>query len=532
MPKSKTDRAPFYYPDYITEVLFRLGEASSDDKYPLLNKRIDIIYLLFDQFESYPITEQVYDYVWWLLNQMASNGYDNWVEKYWSYACQYYQLSLQYNSEDLGKNRFREFHLMVGALMVYLKKYDLLRFLMTFTSSLPAQFPLVPSTFHYIVESYKELAKKNESMYLLKYHFIGMNEGAREDSKIEGLLLDYIALLLIRLNTVNDYNITFSDPLDPPLEGDTVEETTRNINLAETIRKRVKKWRREEETMKIMGFLGGDIDKAISLLNEYSTSCLMKHLTLSSNRDISEVKRNALRSDMIKSASILHSFVPMGVGREDGRMETSPLIASQSIELDEKLILSGRDPISNNLGESLIGALYTEMRLKYCYLFLSHSTAVNYAIPYRDIPKAFERLELDDNYTILAMGVSPHFFDEVDGFSRNLDSEVSYNGIKVIEIASSESSFIIMKSNDVPFVSLRCLTEDENIDHLEEIEETHHLYSNINGLRPDNLILKTTMGFNLHIFEPMRYVRIRIAYQLDSDNVVLNRVMPIKDYIV
>ena len=531
MPKNNTDRTPFIYPDYITEALLRLGQASGSKKYPLLNKRIDIIHILFNQYMNYPITEQVYDYVWWLLNKMVSNECDQWVKEYWSYACQYYLLAMQYTSEERGKNRFREFHLMVGVLMVFTKRFDLLNYLMTYTTSLPARYPLVPSTFHYIVESYKVLAEKNERMYLLKYHISGMNEGAREESKIEGLLLDYIAILLIRLNTVNDYNITYSDPLDPPLEGDTVEAVAKNIDLADTIKKRVQRWGEEVEAVNDMGFSESDVNKAVSLLDNYRDSCIRRHRELENLREISEVKRQFLKNDMIRSASLTHAFLPSGAEIEDDRFETIPLVVRQTVELDEQLILSGRDPISNNLGEALVGALYTEMRHNYCYQFLSHSAATSYAIPYRDIPKAFERLELDSDYTILAMGVSPHFYDEMDGFSRNQNMEVSYNGIRVMEIASNENSFIIMKSNEVPRVSLRCLTEEENRDHLEEIEETHHLYSNIDGISPEDLILKVMMGYNIHIAEPMRYVRLRIAYQLDSDMVVLNRVMPITDYI-
>ena len=68
-------------------------------------------------------------------------------------------------------------------------------------------------------------------MELLRYSMRGMDAGAREDSMIEGLLLDYIALLIIRLNTVNDYNITYSDPFDLPLVGDTVEKAAKVADI-------------------------------------------------------------------------------------------------------------------------------------------------------------------------------------------------------------------------------------------------------------------------------------------------------------
>ena len=135
------------------------------------------------------------------------------------------------------------------------------------------------------------------------------------------------------------------------------------------------------------------------------------------------------------------------------------------------MILAGRDPIGNNLGEALINALFTEMRLNYCYQFLLHGAIASFAIPYRDMEKALERLELDSSYTILAMGISPHFFDEMDGFGRNDRNEITYRDIKVLEIASNESSFVIMKSRDIPTLSLRALKTEENLELLSEYRQ-------------------------------------------------------------
>ena len=107
MAKNKTDREPFYYPDYISEAFRRLGQASSSSGYPLLHRHIDVIHILFNQCEDYPITEQAYSYVWWMLNNMATNGYDLWVKEYWSYACQYYMFTKEYSNdaEDDQKRR-------------------------------------------------------------------------------------------------------------------------------------------------------------------------------------------------------------------------------------------------------------------------------------------------------------------------------------------------------------------------------------------------------------------------------------------
>ena len=45
----------------------------------------------------------------------------------------------------------------------------------------------------------------------------------------------------------------------------------------------------------------------------------------------------------------------------------------------------------------------------------------------------------------------------------NENDEIIYKDVRVIEIASNENSFIIMKSADIPTISLRVLNEEENL---------------------------------------------------------------------
>ena len=535
MAKNKTDREPFYYPDYISEAFRRLGQASSSSGYPLLHRHIDVIHILFNQCEDYPITEQAYSYVWWMLNNMATNGYDLWVKEYWSYACQYYMFTKEYSNdaEDDQKRRFQEFHIMAGVMMVYLKRYDLLHHFINYTSSLPAKYPLVPSTYILIYWWYKQLAEKNEhTLYLLKYTMKDMNDGALQERKIESLLLDYIALLMIRLYSVNDYNITYSNPTDLPNAGNTIEEADRNISIAEVLKRRIENWSKDEAALKELGFRNDNIDFAITLLSQYQESCKSFQEQEANHAEISDMKKEALKNDMLEALNRPGINLPQKTGVDNGRFEVIKYVAKQAVELDERMILAGREPIGNNLGEALINALYAEMRLNYCYQFMLHGSLASFAIPYRDMQNAVDRLELDNTFTILAMGISPHFFDEMDGFKRNENDEIIYKDERVIEIASNENSFIIMKSADIPTISLRVLNEEENQENLTEIDSDHFLYSNIDSIDVENLFLKAQMGYQLHIAKPMRYVRLRMAYQLDSDKVVLNRVLPIKNYIV
>lgn len=532
MPQARTVNKPFSYPDYVVETLYRILQASGSERYPLFNKRIDVIQMLFNYGENYPISEQVYNYVWILLNKMVSVGNDTWFKDYWTYATQYTMSVFEYSDDREGKRRYAEHHLMVGPMLVYMERYDLLRHIMNFTSSLPAKYPLIPSTFRSIYDWYKELSRKNEQLYFLKYHIKGMNEGAREENKIEGLLLDYIALLLIRLNTVKDYNITYSDPMEMPDAGNTIEEAVRNHDIAEVLKNRISKWLEKDDSLKQMGFSGDDAATGQRILSDYQAACDQQREDLDRTAVVSEVKREALKNDMVQACRVVKTNLPMVATPEEDGKTAYHMVANQSVGLDGNLILSGRDPISNNLGEALINALFVEMRLNYCYQFLLHGSPYSFAIPYRDMSKALSRLQIDGSYTILSMGVSMHFFEEVVGFKRDENLKLTYGDSKVIEVASNENSLIIMKTEDVPSIELRDLTEEEKIEAFTEIDVAKHIYSNIDRITPDDMTLAACMGYSIRIKEPMKYVRLRIAYRLDTDSVVLNRVLPIKNYIV
>lgn len=533
MTKKRTDRPHFIYPEYITESVLRLSEASYSKKYPLLNKRIDLIHLLLNQLNDYPVTEQVYSWVWRMLNKMAFCKNVEWIQSYWSYANQYYTIKLEYSSDIEAKKRFQEFHLMVGVLMVYMKEYELIRNFFTYTSSLPPRYPLIPSTFATIFLWYKQLSKKNERFYLLKYGIIGLNEGAKDDSIIESSLLDYLALLLIRLNKVNDYNITYSNPMAFPPLGDTIEEVLQNQEITKTLKNRVLKWEHNKGTIRKLGYKIGDSQQAIALINEFQESCDLRIKELTETAHISKDKQEILKQDLIQAIDKYPIDIPMPTLTQSSRT-VLPKLSEQKVELDERLILSNYDYISNNLGEALVNGIYVELRHYYCYQFLLQSAVRTFLVPYRNLSEALKRLKLDNSYVLLAMGVSAYLFDETEGFERIQNNKIIYQGVDVICIASNENSMIIMKKADIPTIELRDLKDNEVGDKQYEIDTKHHFYSNIDSITTADkpIILTVRVGYNLYLPQNFKYIRLRIAYQLDTDQMLIDKIQSINNYIV
>lgn len=134
---------------------------------------------------------------------------------------------------------------------------------------------MIPSTFSQIFYIYEELSEKNKRMYLLNYHMSMVFEGAGEENKIEGLLVNYLALLMIRLYDVNDYNITYSNPLDTPATGNTIEENDNKIELANILIERIK--RITDDQLKECGLSTMKNQRVVvDLLKQYIAQCSQK----------------------------------------------------------------------------------------------------------------------------------------------------------------------------------------------------------------------------------------------------------------
>lgn len=89
-----TNRSPFIYPVYIVQVLNQLMEDSVKNRNGILSKRADIVEILYNQSNNFPITEQVYQMMWVWIIKMLNAGHYDWIKQYWNIANQYCTFKL------------------------------------------------------------------------------------------------------------------------------------------------------------------------------------------------------------------------------------------------------------------------------------------------------------------------------------------------------------------------------------------------------------------------------------------------------
>lgn len=524
------NKTPFIYPDYIVHTLTQLMERSVEDKDGLLCENTDIISVLYNQFNDFPVTEQVYKLMWRWIYKMAEVEHDDWLKRYWNIANQYYMSKLEYSDKFEMKNRFREFHIMVCALLFYKERYKALTHVLTFTNTFPPQYPLIPSTYTDIFQLYNGLSIKNQEMYLMKYSMDEIFIGAGEEHKIEGLLADYLALLLVRLYTIDDYNVTHSNPLEMPETDYIIEVNDYRATLIDNLESHLDRLSESQiESCRLDSKLK---TKVLELLDSYKEKCTEANKELKEKAAVSEEKRQAIKDDLISASSQIALSLPLCDKKEVNENDGHTFVACQQITLDKRQILGCYGDISSHLGEAVIKALHLQMQRFYSMQFLLNNAVKSLAVPYCDLERILKRLSLTSAYSILMMGVPSSLFDEVKGFIRK-DNKIYYGKSCVYDVpySSSNPAILIMKNGDVPCCGYKEMANDKLEEGEQEINASNHLYANIDAISKENLTLTVKQCLGVFIPHPLRYIRLRIAYQLEPDEMIVSRIEPINHYL-
>ncbi|MDK2942537.1 MAG: hypothetical protein PWP56_2050 [Acetobacterium sp.] len=253
--------------DWFYDIILSLNETLCKER--ILSISIvngnDLLKILIPKNPESVISDKTYKVLWRTLQQQLYYEKEDWVYEYWMYAHQYIWLSLkpiesriifeddslkeindsENNKRDEQINRFKEFHIAFCAYILYSKKQDLLQKVINYTSSVPYQFPLVPSTFNEIVDWFRKLNNEFEKTifyYRSNYHFIGVN-GIDAGFVTLSWCNKYLALLLFRLNSFEVINMdSWRDPWKKPGIPISYKETTEYLSIIEKLKWFVDYW--------------------------------------------------------------------------------------------------------------------------------------------------------------------------------------------------------------------------------------------------------------------------------------------------
>lgn len=473
------------------------------------------------------ITEDEYIYIWQTLDAVLHADNESWVYAYWTSADQYYRFTLDHYAIDnkelkWQQKRFKEQHFMIGALLSYNQKYVLLKKLMYFSNALPPTYDLVPSSFNIILLQLKSLIEKKEMPIELtkRYLMIGAPQDVSSDGFILSYAYKYASLLLIRLFTVNDWNITYSNPMDLPdiSKVKNVEDLNAEVYMMNRLKHNISSWFEEKDAIKqTIGEGRVVVDDVLNLCDEYIEKCKKQIETLNKLMEVDPEKREYLKSHLLSALKDYPLTLPTLNDNNKEEYKKQNFKNSIKYQIDKEILKVGTNVNASNLPDVLIEYLNRQVYKAYNLLFLIQSSVRNVRIAYKDIKRVLDVIGVNENFAVLSLGVYLGNYEAIYGKEDDekfvdMEGYRTYKGCNIYSIPSTQQSIVVMQKSDIPFVKKEELEDDDDLDLIDEKEFFYSNINRINDLSEKEQFLIVHRGLYLYSKERFRYIRLNVDY--------------------
>ena len=475
--------------DILSKVAKRVGDPTlTDDRY----NYIGFINVIYNHSSKGGLSPKTLLRTWEMVNRAAKVGNGGWFKDYWTYADQYYRFYKLNGRNPLKDNNLKEFyhyHVMMGGLLVYFKRYDWLSHIMRFSQSQPEKFELIPGTLGRIFEMVWLVSELNEKPFGLyqKYQFMGLEEGVKIDDSIAGYIYQYLALLIIRLWSYSDYNINYTDPfILPATDDEYIENNEKMINRVEWMKKQLERWYNNGLVTEFGLWNVPDVSEVKRKLDEYIDALKQKISEIEARDEVDKSKAKVIRDEMIVCNA--NSYCPIPMKEEWGEIDveqynsqSNPIIVTSRIE--KPFITKGSKKELGNFGGGLVFELNFTMLNEYLRAVFSMAPCTfSYCINQKDLLEAIDRLSLTEDYIILDIGNSLELYE----FRDEIAIEGEKRKYKCYEILSlGMTAYLpcvwVLRREDVPVMEI--IDTASTGGGYTEIDVSNHLYSNIDNIR-------------------------------------------------
>ena len=331
-------------------------QHSKRDNHFFSNRNLIVSYF-FSPEEQIFLSEEEYIYIWQTVDAVVHADNESWVYNYWTYANQYYMFTLDHYSKDeelkLQQKRFKEQHFMIGALLTYNHKYVLLKRLMYFSNALPPTYDLVPSSFNIIILQLKSLIEKKDMPIELtkRYLMIGAPQDVSSDGFILSYTYKYASLLLIRLFTVNDWNITYSNPMDLPdiSKVKNVEDLNAEVYMMNRLKNNISSWFEEKDAIKqTIGEGRVVVDDVLNLCDEYIVKCKKQIVTLNNSMEVDPKKQEYIKSHLLSALKDYPLVLPIFDDINTDDYERKKINNYVKFQIDKEILKVGTNVNASN----------------------------------------------------------------------------------------------------------------------------------------------------------------------------------------
>lgn len=461
------------------------------------------------------IDELTYAWLWNNIKLMLKLDREDFIEEFWQNSHQLITTALaslpwQYDNNDprvvlnqmaidqreLERELFFEFHTALGGMLLYEKRYQLLKRLFNHTTSIPVRHELLPLSMNMVLGLFFRFWTNDGMFYIGRYQFPDQG-GIQGEFVSRDYIARYTALLFIRQYFLVSQWYGY-EPVSQPQGPYTQEERTIWIQYLPYFKKLVEEIQENNALLDALGYESITEDWASRHQKDMPTTIIDRlistveaaYTTTEAEQRAEEDKKRAFRDT---SAQII-----------DTRIESYSAILNEKV-IDDNFesskikggyILYHKAAFSNNQGTTYMN--YDS--------FFANEIASGFT---RELTSLF-RNKVSQSYLFRA----PQFFEAIDKLRLNPDQHIllnfgisidiviqqnsiegltidGYKGIPIINIAyvdhsAMRSSFIVIRKTDLPSFVYHLPDQAQiNRFHLIQVSEVTGLHAAVVDLNEE-----------------------------------------------
>lgn len=484
---------------------------------------------LFDLFLDVKISSDTYRFIWKCLIQAIRYDRTDIVFAYWRKAHQLFSLFMpsihpildysvtpfattnqsEIDKRETERDNYLEFHYMIGAVLLYKQKYNILKEIMNFTQMKPPKYVLVPERMQQVIEKYMEIDSNeytNPVYYEQRYWFPEIY-GVNSEGLIRLWLKRYLSVLFLRQYTLAEYNVN-SYRLSMPSVPENLYELSRWKEESNSLEYIVNDYLTQSEILTKLGFEQFSDKEWFKNNNKMEPSILIenfkkelqnKFLEVKRTQPISPDKEKEFQEKTIKYLKpILKKYSSIFTNNSIGADFKKFFIDGQHYILEKAAFSSNQDV--SYINTDSITAEAVSMQFQYYALnSLILIFPKKYILVEKDMFLVLDKFDIDSsNFIIISIGLDIEYYSHFNIEKLNkLDGRWYYNEIEIQELdfgmnELAGQSLFILRKEDLPNIIFREVNgELRKKFNLDRIDETLNLYTKINNLSlPENKQLK------------------------------------------
>lgn len=477
------------YANYIYDLIISTNETlcAQEKKMISVNNGNDILNLLYDQYLDTFVSEKTFSTIWICLTHQLHYNRDEWVMEYWINAHQYFGLTLNRNKYDYisgeeslttkqknefhekNKERFLEFHLALGGLLLYKEKYKLLEDILYHTNQQPSEYYLIPGSLDSIIYIYMDIYSFSSDVFYKfeqRYQFLGVR-GINSNEIIKLWITKYLAVLVIRLYTLISYYI-FDDPLKVPPLPETIREKKFWMENLPFLKRYIMEYCKDE---KILNMLTPHLINERSIVDNlpvllienlecklqiaYDEQKQTQQLSPNKKAEFNDNVKRILNKMLAKHIKVFNNQAHKAHEFELINGNIKNIFPSACFIEHQDVSYFDYDTVVANKSGNKFLHLFSVLLLKL------KTNLKTYRVKSEDLFTAIDKLEIvNREYVVLCFGLYMDYYKDVlkiESLNKTGDNDFEYNykGIIIYSLNSTNTlrdDIIIIKQNDLPHI--------------------------------------------------------------------------------